>query len=38
MKIKNGLLIEILKKLEDYSDWCEAPKASDALDMQKEAC
>ncbi|GAH70816.1 unnamed protein product [marine sediment metagenome] len=36
MKIKNDLLIEILKKLEDYSNWYKAPKFFDALSMQKE--
>ena len=36
MEIKNDLLIRTLKKLEDYSDWREAPKVCDALGMQKE--
>ena len=36
MKIKKSLLIRILKKLEDYSNWCEAHKLGDALGMKKE--
>ena len=36
MKIKNDLLIGILKKLEDYSNWYKASKLCDALGMQKE--
>ena len=36
MEIKNDLLIRILKKLKNYSDWCEAPKFCDALGMKKE--
>ena len=36
MEIKNDLLIRTLKKLEDYPDWVEAPRVSDALGMQKE--
>lgn len=36
MKIKRSLLIRILKKLEDCSNWCEAPKLLDALGTKKE--
>ncbi len=34
MEIKNDLLIRILKKLEDYSDWSEAPKTFNDLNIQ----
>jgi len=36
VKIKRSLLIRILKKLEDCSNWCEAPKLLDALGTKKE--
>ena len=34
MEIKNDLLIRILKKLADYSDWSEAPKTFNGLNIQ----
>jgi len=36
VKIKESLLIKILKKLEDCSNWCEAPMLCDALRTKKE--
>ena len=36
MNIKNDLLIRILKKLEDRSNWYKASELCDALGMQKE--
>ena len=36
MKIEKSLLIRILKKLEDCSNWCEAPKLCDALGTKKK--
>ncbi len=36
MKIKRSLLIRILKKLEDCSNWCEAHTLCDALGTKKE--
>jgi len=36
VKIKGSLLIKILKKLEDCSNWCEAPMLCDALRTKKE--
>ena len=36
MKIKRNLLIRILEKLEDCSNWCEAPKLVNTLGTKKE--